>query len=290
MAGRLEGKIAVITGGASGIGAATAELFVREGAKVLISDIQDDKGKSLAARLGANASYRRTDVSKEEDVKALLDQAVDQHGRLDALYNNAGQVLSTTVGGFEGTAMKDFDAIVSVHMRGVFLGHKYAAPIMKAQRSGSIISTASIAGIWGNIGPHDYSMCKAAIIHLAKSAALELAPYKVRSNVVCPGAILTPIVIGKMVSSNLLPQFTEFMKPRFEKMQPMPVSGDPLDIAEGVLFFASDASRWVTGQWIAIDGGYTSGPMEGMGANVDFNGAINDFYASLPEDQRPKKT
>lgn len=288
MTGRLEGKIAVITGGASGIGAATAELFVREGAKVLISDIQDDMGKSLAARLGDAASYRRADVSKEEDVKSLIGHAVDQHGRLDVLFNNAGQVLSTAIGGFEGTEMKDFDAIVSVHLRGVFLGHKYASPVMKAQKSGSIISTASIAGLLGNIGPHDYSVCKAAIIHMAKSAALELAPYKVRSNVVCPGAILTPIVIGKMVSPNLLPQFGEFMKPRFERMQPIPIAGDPMDIAEGVLYFASDASRWVTGQWIAIDGGFTAGPVGGMSAHVDFYGAIDEFHAGLPADLRPK--
>jgi len=288
MTGRLEGKIAIITGGASGIGAATAELFVREGAKVLISDIQDDMGKSLAARLGDNATYRRADVSREEDVKALVDQAVDQHGRLDVLFNNAGQVMGTAVGGFESATLQDFDAIVSVHLRGAYAGHKYAAPIMKAQRSGSIISTASVAGLWGNIGPHDYSVCKAAIIHLAKSAAIELAPYKVRSNAVCPGAVATPIVIGKMVSANLLPQFGEFMKPRFEKMQPMPIAGEPLDIAETVLFFASDASRWVTGQWLAVDGGYTSGPMSSMGANVDFDSAVDEFYASLPAEQRPK--
>lgn len=161
--GRLEGKVAVITGGASGIGAATVELFVAEGAKVVIGDLQTEVGEELAGGLGHAVSFRSCDVSKEEQVKALVDEAVGRFGRLDCIYNNAG--FGGAIGPIESISEDDFDLTFDVLLKGVFFGMKHAAPALKAQGSGSIISTASMAGLRGGIGSHLYNVAKAAVIH-----------------------------------------------------------------------------------------------------------------------------
>jgi NAD(P)-dependent dehydrogenase (short-subunit alcohol dehydrogenase family) len=256
--GRLSDKIAIITGGASGIGAGTAELFVSEGARVVIADLQDDKGERLAAKLGANACYRRTDVGDEKDIEAVVAHAVKTFGRLDCMFNNAGAV------GVSGPIVEitadGFDATVRVLFRGVFLGIKHAARVMTAQKSGSIISTASVAGLGSGFGPHVYSAAKAAVINLTRSVASELGEMNVRVNCICPGGIATPIFgQGFGLPSQLADQVVEPVKQVLAQMQPIPRSGVPQDIAEAALWLASDASTFVNGHALVVDGGLTTG-------------------------------
>ncbi len=199
--GRLDGKVAVITGGASGIGEGTVRLFVEEGARVVIADVQDAKGEMLADILGGRAIYQHTDVSDEAQVKAAVQRAVDEYGSLDCIYNNAG--FGGAVGPIEEIPVEEYDRTMNVLLRGVFLGMTHAAPVMKAQGSGSIISTASVAGIRGGDGPHIYSTAKAAVIHLTKTVALELGESGVRVNCICPGGIATPLLAGAFQNQNL---------------------------------------------------------------------------------------
>jgi NAD(P)-dependent dehydrogenase (short-subunit alcohol dehydrogenase family) len=251
---RLDGKVAIITGGASGIGEGTARLFVAEGARVVIADIQDDRGEGLAHELGDAAVYQRTDVSVEDDVKGAVAAATKTFGRLDVIFNNAGFLGAT--GPIEEIPADEFDRTMHVLLRGVFFGMKHAAPVMKAQGGGSIISTASIAGIEAGDGPHVYSTAKAAVIHLTKSVALELAEHSVRVNAICPGAIVTPLVLGGVTAT---PRQEEAVKEQFVKFQPIPHTGVPEDIARAALWLASDESAFVTGQAIVVDGGATAG-------------------------------
>jgi len=169
---RLNGKVTLITGGASGIGEGTARLFIEEGAAVTIADIQDDRGQRLAKELGSRAAYIHADVSREAEVHAAVNAVVERFGRLDCLFNNAG--CGGVQGGIEEITVAGFDETIGVLLRGVFLGMKHAAPIMKRQGSGSIISTASVAGLRTGLGPHVYSAAKAAVIHLTHSVAMEL--------------------------------------------------------------------------------------------------------------------
>jgi NAD(P)-dependent dehydrogenase (short-subunit alcohol dehydrogenase family) len=197
MSSRLEGKVAVITGGASGIGEATVKKFVSEGAKVVIADMQADRGAALAAAQGENAVFIRTDVCIEEQVKAAIDLAIEKWGRLDCLFNNAG--FGGVTGEIHETDMGEpYERTVGAMLTGPIMGMKYAAPIMKNQGSGSIITTASVAGTGGGYGPHVYSAVKSAVINLSRSVAQELGPFKVRVNSVCPGFINTPIFAGQL--------------------------------------------------------------------------------------------
>jgi NAD(P)-dependent dehydrogenase (short-subunit alcohol dehydrogenase family) len=252
--GRLDGRVAIVTGGASGIGEATVRLFCEEGARVVIADVQDERGAALAAELGAAAAYQHTDVADEAHVAAAVRRATEEFGRLDVMYNNAG--ILGVVGAIEEIPVDEYDRTLGVLLKGVFLGMKHAAPVMKAQRSGSIISTASIAGLVGGDGPHIYSTAKAAVIHLTKSVALELAPDGVRVNAICPGAIVTPLVTGGVPNT---PQAEEGVRAAFLQFQPLPHAGEGRDIAQAALWLASDESAFVTGQAIAVDGGYTAG-------------------------------
>ena len=172
---RLAGRVAVITGGASGIGAETVRLFASEGAQVVAGDVQDELGEKLAAELGENVRYVHADVTRESDVRALVETASADFGRLDSLFNNAG------AGGARGELheieVEEFDATVALLLRAVFLGIKHALPVMREQRSGSIISTASVAGLQAGLGPHVYSACKAGVVHLSRTAALELGAW-----------------------------------------------------------------------------------------------------------------
>lgn len=256
--GKLTGKVAIITGGASGIGKRTAQLFVAEGAKVLIGDILDREGKAVVAGLGGRALYRHADVRVENDVRRLVDTAVKRLGRLDCLVNNAG--ISRALGGISTISVEDWDDHVNTHLRGVFLGLKHAAPILVGQGSGSIINMGSVAGLQAGFGPYPYSAAKAAIAHLTQCAAMELAVGGVRVNCVCPGAIPTPI-FGK--SFGMSQAEAEKTVPRletaFQRMQPLARAGQALDIARCVLWLASDDSTFVTGQTVFVDGGLTSG-------------------------------
>ena len=252
--GRMDGKVAVVTGGASGIGEATVRLFVEEGARCVIADIQEERGNALASELGGLAAYRRTDVTVEDDVKAAVALAASKFGRLDCMFNNAGSL--GTVGPIEDIPADEFDLTMAVLLRGPFFGMKHAAPVMKAQGSGSIISTASIAGVMAGDGPHIYSTAKAAVMHLTRSVALELAEHGVRVNAICPGGIVTPLITQGLPNAA---QAADMVRAGLKSFQPIQRAGEPEDIAYCALWLASDESTFVTGQSIVVDGGATAG-------------------------------
>lgn len=253
--GRLDGRVAAITGGASGIGAGTVRRFVEEGARVLVADLDDERGEALVAELGDSAGFLRTDVSREGDVAAMVSDAVDRWGRLDCLFNNAG--FGGALGPIESTSVDDYDITMDVLVKSVFLGMKHAAPVMKEQGSGSIISTASVAGLRAGYAPHLYSTAKAAVIHLTTSVALELGEQNVRVNAICPGFIATPLAYGRPDATD---SDIDKMRASGQGAQVMGRVGEPLDIANMALFLAGDESQWITGQWFAVDGGFEAGP------------------------------
>ena len=255
---RLAGRIALVTGGASGIGEATVRLFLAEGASVVVADVQDERGRRLVGEVGSRAVYVHADVSREADVQAAIGEAVARFGRLDCLFNNAGHVGVT--GPIEEIPVAGFDDTLGVLLRGVFLGMKHAAPVMKAQRSGSIISTASVAGLRTGLGPHVYSAAKAAVIHLTRSVAMELGESGVRVNCICPGGIATPIFgKGLGLSAEQADATVPLMKGVLTQMQPIQRSGLPEDIAQAALFLASDEAGFVNGHALVVDGGLIGG-------------------------------
>jgi len=256
--GALDGKVAVITGGASGIGAATVRLFVSEGSTVVIADILDEQGEKLAAALEGAAVYQHTNVSKEEDIKAAIDRAVSRFGRLDCLFNNAG--FGGVSGMIEETDTTQLDTTLAVLFRAVVLGIKHAAPLMKHQGSGSIISTASVAGLRAGFGPHIYSAAKAAVIHLTKSVAMELGESGVRVNCICPGAIVTPIFGRHLgLSEEAIAEKMPLLNQALAMVQPIRRAGQPEDIARAALWLASDAASFVSGHALVVDGALSGG-------------------------------
>lgn len=257
---RLDGKVALITGGASGIGAATAATFIREGARVLIADLQESAAEAFADSLGPKAAAIGANVAHEADVAAAIQAAISRWGRLDILYNNAG--FGGAMGPLDQTSVEDYDLTMDVLLKSVFLGIKHASPIMKEQGSGSIINTASVCAFEAGIGNQLYSVAKAGVVMLTKAAALELAEHDVRVNAVCPGYIATPLAAGRPVSTND-PERVELALSRLRETnndkQPIARSGEAQDIANMVLFLASDESQWVTGQAMVVDGGLLAG-------------------------------
>lgn len=250
MAGRLEGKVAVITGGASGMGRAAALTFLREGARVVIADLNNAKADETLGFAGQDGHadsirYLRTDVSQEADIVALIDTAVDTFGRLDCVFNNAG--VGGAMGPITQTSTEDFDRTFAILMRSVFLGIKHGALAMrKGGWAGSIISTSSTSGLNGGSGPAAYSAAKAGVENITRNAAVELAPDRIRVNVIAPGGIHTSLIPAKDDV-----EMKSFMKGR----QPWPDVGLPQDIANAALFLASDDSRFCTGTTILVDGG-----------------------------------
>lgn len=257
MSGRLEGKVAIVTGGASGIGRATVELFEAEGAKVILADIQDDRGEAIA-QTSPNIRYVHTDVTQERDIKAMIDAAVEAWGRLDILFNNAGTAEPDAEMEYIGADV--FDRTMSLHVRAALLGIKHAVPVMREQGGGSIVSTASVAGIGTNYGPVCYSIAKAAIMHLTKLAAVRLAADKIRVNCVNPGMITTAVFGRAMgLSQDEAEEKYDVLRQVSSFAQPLPVGGEGVDIAEAVVYLGSDAARFVTGQALVVDGGLTAG-------------------------------
>lgn len=258
MSGRLAGKVALITGGCSGIGLGTVELFVAEGAQVVAADLQADKGAALEARFGDKVRFAPCDVTSEADIEAAVGLAVSAFGGLDILFNNAG--AGGTMGGVEDMTAAEWDRTFALLVRGPMLGMKHAVPAMKARGGGSIINTASIAGLQAGWGPLAYSTAKCAVIHLSKVASAELAPQRIRVNAICPGLIATSIFGASLglpiaVADQMAARVAEVAP----AMQPIPKAGVPDDIAQMALFLGSDASAFVTGGHFVVDGGITIG-------------------------------
>jgi len=253
-----KGKVAVITGGASGIGEATARLFVAEGGRVLIADMQAARGQALADDLGEAARFVHCEVRQEDQVRAAVDAAVEAWGRLDCMFNNAG--IAGPIGSIESVNAKDFDEAIGVLLRGVFLGIKHAAPIMKRQGSGSIVNTASVAGLRTGYGNHIYSAAKAGVIQLTRSVAMELGESGVRVNCICPGFIPTPMIgRARGLSIAEADRKLDTIRESFTLAQPLRGPGDPTDIAKAALWLASDDSSFVNGHALVVDGGVTGG-------------------------------
>lgn len=254
MSGRLSGKIAVITGGASGIGRATALTFLREGASVLIGDLNEAniaETSALVAKQGVADRFAslRVDVASETDNIAMIALAVQRFGGVDCIFNNAG--VGGAFGPIGDTTVDEWDFTFDVLVRGVFLGIKHASKQMQQQgRGGSIINTASVAGLAGGGGPHAYSAAKAAVVNLTRAVMTELAGARIRVNAIAPGLINTPLAVGegKENSVNAL----------IARKQPWPDMGQPSDIANTALFLASDESKFINGAIIVVDGGLTA--------------------------------
>ncbi|MEX2649398.1 MAG: SDR family oxidoreductase [Alphaproteobacteria bacterium] len=272
MAGRLEGKVAVITGSTSGIGAATARRFHEEGAGIVISGRSRAKSTKLAAALGANAAFCQADVVNEDEVANLIAFAIDRFGRLDVLFNNAGD--STAARAIEEIDVAAFGYDMDMLVGGVLFGMKHAVPHMRRQKSGSIINTASISGHRTGGGPV-YSAAKAAVSHLTRCVAMQVAEHNVRVNAISPGAIVTPIFLE--VAERSAPDVDrklDVLEAQFATFQALPMAGMPVDIANAALFLASDESRFVTAHDLVVDGGRIAGPT---------HAAMGDWWARLNE-------
>ena len=218
----------------------------------------DERGTSLAEELGPDVSYIHADVSQESDVKAVIDHALKKFGRLDCMFNNAG--IGGVTGMIEEIPVEGFDITIRVLLRSVFLGMKYTAPVMKKQGSGSIISTASVAGLRTGFAGHIYSAAKAAIIHMTRTVAMELGENNIRVNCICPGAILTEIFERALcVPPEKAESLIEILKVVFKEIQPISRVGMPEDIAKTALWLASDDSSFVNGHALVVDGGVIGG-------------------------------
>lgn len=245
MGAELAGKVAVVTGGAGGIGRATIERFVAEGARVVIADVDDQRGEELASTLGRAAVFRRVDVSEADDVQAAVDLAVEHFGGLDVMFNNAG--IGSKFDRLIDNDLSDFDTVIGVDLKGVMLGTQRAARHMSERGGGAIVNTASIAAITGGAGPIVYRTAKAAVVQFTKSAAIDLAPHNIRVNCIAPGHIPTGITnydLGSVIQT----------------MQPLQRHGQPADVAEAVLFLVSERAAQITGMVMPVDGGTSAGP------------------------------
>nr|ABK25445.1 unknown [Picea sitchensis] len=256
---RLEGKVALITGGATGIGEAIVRLFTKQGARVIIADIADEAGKSLAESLAPPATYLHCDVTKEQDISAAVDLAMEKHGQLDIMFNNAGTIEIVAVESVAEYEMEQFDRVMRVNVRGAMLGIKHAARVMIPRKKGCIISTASIAGIIGGTAPYAYTASKHAVIGLTKNGAAELGKYGIRVNAVSLSAVATALTVNYLKQGNAS-AVSEEDKAAVEAVANgvANLQGTTLkveDIAEAGLYLASDAAKYVSGHNLVVDGG-----------------------------------
>jgi NAD(P)-dependent dehydrogenase (short-subunit alcohol dehydrogenase family) len=271
MTGRLEGKTAVITGAASGIGAGTARLFVAEGARVVVADMQVDAGRALVDELGDRARFAEVNVKDEGQVAAAVDFAVSEFGRLDIMFNNAGIVGA--VGRISETSVEAWDNTIDILLRGVFLGVKHAARVMLPQNSGVIINTSSTAGVMGGLGPHAYTAAKHGVIGLTRSVANELAPNGIRVNAISPGNTVTAMT-ASVTSGD--PTDLEGTNARIASTSPLGYAGVPADIAAAALYLASDDARYVSGHTLVVDAGQTTSGMTPNRIHVGSNRQIHE--------------
>lgn len=258
MAGRLTGKVCVITGATSGMGADTARRFVAEGAKVLITGRSVERGEALARDLGANARFARMEATEEADIKAAIDLAAEAFGRLDCLFNNAGAVTHQTR--IDKVTKAEFEHEMSALLGSVLFGIKHAIPHFRKAKGGSVINNASTAGHRTGHGPILYSMAKAGVLHLTRVAAIQLASAGIRVNSISPGAIATPIFsIGTALDNAQSVEAMPIIERELGKIVPLKTAGAGSDVADLAVFLASDESRYITAQDIAIDGGLIAG-------------------------------
>lgn len=258
--GELSGKVAIVTGGASGIGRATVELFVKEGAKVVIADVDTARGEELAGQLGTAALFKRTDVANEGEVQELVDFAAEHFGGLHVMFNNAG-VSGAMHERFLDDDLKDFQRVASVNLLGIMLGTQRAARHMARHGGGSIINTSSIAAIKAGFGVMTYRTTKAGVIHFTKCAAIDLAEYEIRVNCICPGHIRTEMsaYAAPGMSAELVERLKKALGPVTDVSRPLKREGRPNDVAQAALYLAGDRSAQVTGVVLPVDGGVTAG-------------------------------
>ena len=249
--GKLDNRIAAITGAGSGIGAATARLFAAEGARVIIADIDEAGGRKIADGLGAAGAFCKTDVRNPKQVEEMVKFAVDRFGRLDILHNNA---FYTTVGAVGEMSIDGWLKTISVTLSGVFYGMRFALPQMVAQGGGVIVNTASISGLFGDYRMGAYNAAKAGVVNLTKTAAIEYARKNIRVNAVCPGMIATPPVVNLLAAT----RDPNRANKNAAESHAMGRLGQPEEIARVVLFLASDDSSFMTGSIVVSDGGATA--------------------------------
>ena len=256
--GRLDDKVVLITGAASGIGEGTARQVVEQGGKVVIADLQADKGVALASELGSHATAIKCDVTLEEDIAAAVDHAVAHFGRLDGMVNNAGIVGA--VGKVAETDVAAFDFTMNILARAVFLGMKHAARVMQPQKSGSIVSLSSTAGVIGGLGPHAYTMAKHGVVGLTKSVASELAADRIRVNAVAPGNTVSAMTSAVIAGD---PEATEAAAESIASGSLLGIAGMPIDIALAITYLLSEEARYISGHTLVVDGGQTTNGMAG---------------------------
>jgi len=252
MARRFDDKVAIITAGGSGIGAATARRFTQEGASVVIADLSGKRAEEVTNGIkagGDKAVYIKMDAADPEGVQAAIKLALDTYGRLDIMFNNAG---AADVARLEDTSLESWNRVIAVTLTSTFLGMKYCLPIMRQQGRGVIINTASVSGTAGDYGLSSYNAAKAGVINLTRSAAIENAPYNIRVNCVCPGAINTRVV--QILGKGKEDEFRRIQA----AVHPLGRMGEPEEIANTVLFLASDESSFITGEAIVVDGGVSA--------------------------------
>jgi NAD(P)-dependent dehydrogenase (short-subunit alcohol dehydrogenase family) len=248
---RLEGKVCVITGAGSGMGRVAAQMFAAEGAKVVVAEFAADAGEETVRQVtdaGGEATFVKTDVSREDDARAMVDHAVEHFGRIDVLYNNAG-IMPEADHSVTDTEVAVWDQVMAVNLRGVFLGCKYAIPRMAEQGSGSVINISSFVAILGCSVPQDaYTASKGAVLSLTRSLAVQFGPKGVRSNAICPGPIETPLLMDWLLKDEAAKELRLARNPtgRF---------GKPEEIVNAAIYLASDESRWTNGAHFVIDGG-----------------------------------
>ncbi|XP_024383493.1 short-chain dehydrogenase reductase 3a isoform X2 [Physcomitrium patens] len=252
------GKVVVVTGGASGIGEATARLFAKNGAYVVIADINTEGGSQLSSELGSQAQFVHCDVRKERDVASLVDEAVRWKGKLDVYFSNAGFVGA--LGSIDELNLDDFDETLAVNLRGAVVGIKHATRVMKPVKSGAIVCTGSTASQMGGLGPHTYCVSKTALKGLVRSTALELRSYGIRVNMVSPDATATPMFQRVMEDSTGEPYTLEQIKERMAKKALLPNRPlTSLDVANAVLFLCSDEAGYISGHNLLLDAARTVG-------------------------------
>ena len=277
----LSGKVAVITGAASGIGLAGVEVFVEAGAKVIAADLQDDKGQALEARFGAESvAYRTCNVTNNDALKALMQSAVDTFGGLDILWNNAGSGGTPT--GVEDLDLAGYDMTMDLLLKSVFAGTHFAVPHMVARGGGSVVNTSSISAVCAGYAPITYSVAKKAVAHFSKLAAAELSKHQIRVNAILPGFIATSIFGASLgLPREQADQMAEMVAQNGGAMQPIGRIGKGADIAQMAAFLASDEAGFVTGGEFVVDGGMTVGPRHSW--NESEGGPLLDALGITPE-------